>query len=103
MLSSYMEALVLSFRISTLFETNGIASLPTKIKKFTVNKSPHIDKKSRDQFEIRTYTKVVSIIGQFKQIMSKILNINIPEGVYISIKIDNSIFNSKEYKIGISD
>ncbi len=35
--------------------------------------------------------------------MSKILNINIPEGVYISIKIDNSIFNSKEYKIGISD
>ncbi len=46
MLSSYMEALVLSFRISTLFETNGIASLPTKIKKkFTVNKSPHIDKK----------------------------------------------------------
>ncbi len=37
--------MVLSFRISTLFETNGIASFPTKIKKFTVNKSPHIDKK----------------------------------------------------------
>ena len=40
----------------------GPIPLPTKIERFTVNRSPHVDKKSREQFEIRTYKRVLDIV-----------------------------------------
>ena len=43
-------------------KVKGPIPLPTRFEKFTVNKSPHIDKKSRDQFEIRTHNRLIDII-----------------------------------------
>ncbi|MFP3018904.1 MAG: 30S ribosomal protein S10 [Candidatus Hodgkinia cicadicola] len=61
------------------------ASLPTKITKYTVNKSPHIDKKSRDQFEIRTYTKLIDIRGRFNLILSKLFLVEQPAEVLMEL------------------
>ncbi|PIM95694.1 uS10/mL48 family ribosomal protein [Candidatus Hodgkinia cicadicola] len=86
-LSSYIENLLLIFRIRTTTKVTGIVSLPTKIKRFTINSSPHIDKKSRDQFEIRTYSKMLTITGDFNEIFSRLIKISIPQGIYIGINI----------------
>ena len=43
-------------------KVKGPIPLPTRFEKFTVNKSPHVDKKSRDQFEIRTHNRLIDII-----------------------------------------
>ena len=43
-------------------EVRGPIPLPTKIEKFTVNRSPHVDKKSREQFEIRTHKRLLDIV-----------------------------------------
>ena len=45
-------------------KVRGPIPLPTRMEKFTVNKSPHVDKKSRDQFEIRTHNRLLDIIDQ---------------------------------------
>ncbi|MGP1911605.1 MAG: uS10/mL48 family ribosomal protein [Candidatus Hodgkinia cicadicola] len=84
-LAKYVNALslLLSF-IPNVFIKQS-ASLPTKIMKYTVNKSPHIDKKSRDQFEIRTYTKVLDIRGQFSLILSKLFGAKQPVGVLMEL------------------
>ncbi len=96
-LSNYIEAMLLTLRTESEIEINGIASLPTRITKFTVNRSPHIDKKSRDQFEIRIYSKVLSINGPFKNIMSQILKMHLPEGMFIAIEIINTLPYNKVY------
>ena len=44
-------------------EVKGPIPLPTRIEKFTVNRSPHVDKKSREQFEIRTHKRVLDIVN----------------------------------------
>ncbi|PIM96804.1 30S ribosomal protein S10 [Candidatus Hodgkinia cicadicola] len=94
-LSSYIENILLVFRIKTNIKVTGIVSLPTKIKKFTINSSPHIDKKSRDQFEIRTYSKILTITGDFNEIFSSLIKISIPQGIYIGINITEG--SSKNY------
>ncbi len=94
-LSAYNENLLLVFRIKTNTKVTGIISLPTKIKRFTINSSPHIDKKSRDQFEIRTYSKMLIITGNFHEIFPSLIKISIPQGVYIGINITES--SSKNY------
>ncbi|MGP1917796.1 MAG: uS10/mL48 family ribosomal protein [Candidatus Hodgkinia cicadicola] len=76
-------SLLLSFTPNVFIKQS--ASLPTKIMKYTVNKSPHIDKKSRDQFEIRTYTKVLDIKGRFNLILSKLFGAKQPGGVLMEL------------------
>ena len=64
----------------------GPIPLPTRIEKFTVNRSPHVDKKSREQFEIRTHKRVIDILRSSPQTIDDLMKLNLPAGVDIEIK-----------------
>ena len=65
----------------------GPIPLPTKIERFTVNRSPHVDKKSMEQFEIRTHKRLLDIINPRPQTVEELKKLNLPAGVDIIIKI----------------
>lgn len=65
----------------------GPIPLPTRIEKFSVNRSPHIDKKSMDQFEIRTHKRLLDIIDPTIKTVDELKKLNLPAGVDITIKI----------------
>ncbi len=64
----------------------GPIPLPTKIEKFTVNRGPHIDKKSREQFEIRTHKRLIDIMQPTGQTIDALNKLSLPAGVDIKIK-----------------
>ena len=68
-------------------KVKGPIPLPTRIKKFTVNKSPFIDKKSRDQFEIRTHNRLLDIIDPTPQTVDALMKLDLAAGVEVDIKI----------------
>ena len=65
----------------------GPIPLPTRIEKFTVNRSPHVDKKSMDQFEMRTHKRLLDIIEPTAKTVDELRKLNLPAGVDITIKI----------------
>jgi small subunit ribosomal protein S10 len=65
----------------------GPIPLPTRIERFTVNRSPHVDKKSMDQFEIRTHKRLLDILNPTAKTVDELKKLNLPAGVDISIKI----------------
>jgi len=65
---------------------NGPIPLPTVISKFTVNRSPHIDKKSREQFEIRTHKRLLDIVNPTAQTVDALMKLAMPAGVDVEIK-----------------
>jgi small subunit ribosomal protein S10 len=65
----------------------GPIPLPTRINKFTVNRSVHTDKKARDQFEIRTHKRVIDIIQPNPETVDALMKINLSAGVDVEIKI----------------
>lgn len=65
----------------------GPIPLPTKIERYTVNRSPHVDKKSMDQYEIRTHRRLLDIINPTGNTVDDLKKLNLPAGVDISIKI----------------
>ena len=65
----------------------GPIPLPTLIEKFTVNRSPHIDKKSREQFEIRTHKRLVDIIDPTPKTVDALMRLTLAAGVDIEIKM----------------
>lgn len=65
----------------------GPIPLPTRIEKFTVNRSPHVDKKSMDQFEIRTHKRLLDIVDPTSRTVDELKKLNLPSGVDISIRI----------------
>ncbi len=65
----------------------GPIPLPTRIERFTVNRSPHVDKKSMEQFEIRTHKRVMDIVNPTAKTVDELKKLNLPAGVDISIKI----------------
>jgi small subunit ribosomal protein S10 len=65
----------------------GPIPLPTKIHKYTVLRSPHIDKKSREQFEIRTYKRLLDILEPTQQTMDAISKLDLAAGVDVEIKV----------------
>ncbi|MDD4097738.1 MAG: 30S ribosomal protein S10 [Lentisphaeria bacterium] len=65
----------------------GPIPLPTRIERFTVNRSPHVDKKSMEQFEIRTHKRVLDIIDPNTNTVEELRKLNLPAGVDIIIKI----------------
>ena len=65
----------------------GPIPLPTKIERFTVNRSPHADKKSMDQFEIRTHKRLLDIVEPTSKTVDELKKLNLPAGVDITIKI----------------
>ena len=65
----------------------GPIPLPTKIERFTVNRSPHVDKKSREQFEIRTYKRVLDIVSPTPQTVDALMKLDLAAGVDVEIKL----------------
>ncbi len=65
----------------------GPVPLPTRIERFTVNRSPHVDKKSMEQFEIRTHKRVLDIVDPTNRTVDELKKLSLPAGVDISVKI----------------
>ena len=65
----------------------GPIPLPTRIEKFTVLRSPHIDKKSREQFEIRTHKRLMDIIDPTPQTVDALMKLDLAAGVDVEIKL----------------
>ena len=65
----------------------GPIPLPNKIDKFTVLRSPHIDKKSREQFEIRTHRRVLDIVDPTPQTVDALMKLALAAGVDVEIKL----------------
>lgn len=65
----------------------GPIPLPTRIEKFTVNRSVHADKKSADQFEMRTHKRLLDIVDPTARTVDELKKLNLPAGVDIQIKI----------------
>jgi len=66
---------------------SGPVPLPTRIGRYTVLRSPHIDKKSREQFEIRTHKRVIYIDEPTPKTVDSLSKLNMPAGVDIRIKV----------------
>jgi len=65
----------------------GPIPLPTKIERYTVLRSPHIDKKSREQFETRTHKRLIDIIEPTPQTVEALMKLDLASGVDVEIKI----------------
>ena len=64
----------------------GPIPLPTGITRFTVNRSPHVDKKSREQFEMRTHKRLLDIFEPTSQTVDALMKLELPAGVDVEIK-----------------
>ena len=64
----------------------GPVPLPTEMTKYTVNRSPHIDKKSREQFEMRTHKRLLDIENPTAQTVDALMKLDLPAGVDVQIK-----------------
>ena len=68
-------------------DVRGPIPLPTRIEKFTLLTSPHIDKKSREQFEIRTHKRLMDIIDPTPQTVDALMKLDLAAGVDVEIKL----------------
>ena len=68
-------------------QVRGPIPLPTRIEKFTVNRSPHVDKKSREQFEIRTHRRLLDIVDPTPQTVDALMKLDLAAGVDVEIKL----------------
>ncbi len=64
----------------------GPIPLPTVINRYTVLRSPHVDKKSREQFEIRTHKRLLDLLEPTQQTMDALMKLDLPAGVDVEIK-----------------
>lgn len=64
----------------------GPVPLPTRINKFTVLRSPHVNKKSREQFEMRTHKRLIDILEPTSKVMDALMKLELPAGVDVEIK-----------------
>jgi small subunit ribosomal protein S10 len=64
----------------------GPVPLPMRIERFTVNRSPHIDKESREQFEIRTHGRLIDITDWLPQTVDALMKLDLAAGVDVEIK-----------------
>lgn len=65
----------------------GPIPLPTKISRFTVLRSPHVDKKSREQFEMRTHKRLLDILSPTAETIEALGKLELPSGVDVEIKL----------------
>jgi small subunit ribosomal protein S10 len=65
----------------------GPVPLPTSINKYTVVRSPFIDKDSREQFEMRTHKRILDILDANPRVVDALMRLNLPSGVNIEIKL----------------
>ncbi len=64
----------------------GPIPLPTRINKFTVLKSPHVNKTAREQFEMRTHKRLIDILDPTSEVMDALMRLELPAGVDVEIK-----------------
>ncbi|OHC02181.1 MAG: 30S ribosomal protein S10 [Planctomycetes bacterium RIFCSPLOWO2_12_FULL_40_19] len=67
-------------------KVSGPIPLPTRMERYTVLRSPHVDKKSREQFEIRTHKRLINIIEPTPKTVDALNKLNMPAGIEIKIK-----------------
>ena len=76
--------------VSTAKRTGAVVAgpipLPTRISRYTVLRSPHVDKKSREQFEIRTHKRLIDLLEPTTQTIEALTKLDLPAGVDIEIK-----------------
>ncbi|QED22932.1 30S ribosomal protein S10 [Candidatus Deianiraea vastatrix] len=81
--------------LSVVFQSGGIVNgpipLPTKHKRYVLNRSPHIDKKSREVLYLNTHTRAIYITTDGENTMQHIKDINIPNGIGVTVKIVKNI------------
>ena len=65
----------------------GPIPLPTRVERFTVNRSPNVDKKSMDQFEMRTHKRLLDIVNPTAKTIDELKKLNLPAGVDITIRV----------------
>ncbi|MEE9515221.1 MAG: 30S ribosomal protein S10 [Candidatus Brocadiales bacterium] len=68
-------------------KVSGPVPLPTRIERYTVLRSPHVDKKSREQFEIRTHKRLIDIVEPTAKTVDSLNRLNMPAGIEIRIKV----------------
>lgn len=66
---------------------HGPIPLPRRIERFTVTRSPHVDKDSREQFEIRTHKRMIDIVEPTPQTVDALMNLDLASGVDVEIKL----------------
>jgi len=66
----------------------GPIPLPTKIHRYTVLRSPHVDKKSREQFELKTHKRVIDILDSRAATVDALTKLDLPAGVDVEIKVE---------------
>ena len=66
----------------------GPIPLPTRRERWTVLKSPHVDKKSREQFELRTHKRLIEIVDSRPQTIDALTKLDVPAGVDVEIRVD---------------
>nr|YP_009510708.1 ribosomal protein S10 [Gracilaria ferox]AXI96381.1 ribosomal protein S10 [Gracilaria ferox] len=79
--------IILDTACRTKVKTKGPIALPSKRKIYCVLRSPHVDKDSREHFEIRSHVKIIDIYEPSSQIIDSLMKLNIPSGVDIEIKL----------------
>lgn len=67
----------------------GPIPLPTRINKYTVLRSPHVDKKSREQFEVRTHKRLLDILEPTQQTVDQLMKLDLSAGVDVEIKLSS--------------
>ena len=65
---------------------SGPVPLPTRVNKFTVLRSPHVNKKAREQFEMRTHKRLIDILDPTSKVMDALMKLELPAGVDVEIK-----------------
>ena len=78
---------ILSTARRTGAQVRGPIPLPNKIEKYTVLRSPHVDKKSREQFEMRTHKRLLDIIDPTPQTVDSLMKLDLAAGVDVEIKL----------------
>ncbi len=77
--------------IKTVKSTGAVVAgpipLPTKRSVFTVNRSPHVDKKSREQFETRSHKRLIDILNSTSKTVDSLMKLELPAGVDVEIKV----------------
>lgn len=66
---------------------SGPILMPTKIKKYTILRSPHVDKKSREQFEMRVHKRLIELKSPTPRTVDELMKLDLPAGVDVEIKL----------------
>ena len=73
--------------VRTGAKVSGPVPLPTEVNRYCVLTSPHVDKDARDQYEIRTHKRLIDIVEPTQKTMEALMQLNLPSGVDIQIKL----------------